>query len=272
MNTTAYLEKLIDLVIYYGPKILGALLIWIVGKWLIKMLVKGLTKLLERQRMEVSLRPFLINLMSILLKVLLLISVLGMLGVEMTSFIALLGAIGLAVGMALSGTLQNFAGGVVLLLFKPFKVGDYIKAQGQEGTVKEIQLFHTVLLTLDNVTVIIANGVLSNATISNVSTEPIRRVDWSFGVSYGTTVEAVRQCIGALCDKDTRILKNPAYYIAIEAMADSAVNFTVRAWVKHQDYWEVHFDMNTAVYDAFHASGIEIPFPQLDVHLQRDDE
>jgi small conductance mechanosensitive channel len=145
MDTTAYLEKLLDLVIYYGPKLLGAILLWFIGKWLIKMLVKGLTKLLTRQRMDPSLRPFLLNLIGIVLKALLLISVLGMLGVEMTSFIALLGAIGLAVGMALSGTLQNFVGGVVLLFFKPFKIGDYIKTQGHEGIVKEIQLFHTVL-------------------------------------------------------------------------------------------------------------------------------
>lgn len=268
MNTTAYLEKLLELVLHYGPKILGALLIWFVGKWLIKMLVKGLTKLLERQRKDPSLRPFLLNLIGIVLKALLIISVLGMLGVEMTSFIALLGAIGLAVGMALSGTLQNFAGGVVLLFFKPFKIGDYIKAQGHEGIVKEIQLFHTVLKTLDNVTIIIANGVLSNSTITNLTAEPIRRVDWSFGVSYGTAVETVRQCVASLCEADTRILKDPDYYIAIEALADSAVNFTVRAYVQHQHYWEVYFDMNTAVYDAFNAQGIGIPFPQLDVHVQ----
>ena len=206
-----------------------------------------------------------------LLKVLLVISVLGMLGIEMTSFIAVIGAIGLAVGMALSGTLQNFAGGVMILLFKPFKVGDFINAQGFSGTVNEIQIFNTILKTPDNKTIIIPNGGLSTSAMTNFSTEPKRRVDWTFGIGYGDDADKAEQVIRQLCEEDSRIHKEPAVFIALSELADSSVNFTVRAWVNAEDYWGVFFDLNKKVYKIFDKEGLNIPFPQMDVHVHQSE-
>jgi small conductance mechanosensitive channel len=192
-----------------------------------------------------------------------------MLGVEMTSFIAILGAAGLAVGLALSGTLQNFAGGVMILLFRPFKVGDFIDAQGFMGSVKEIQIFNTILKTPDNKTIIIPNGGLSTSSMTNFSTEPQRRVDWTFGIGYGDDAEKAKAVLKRLCDEDERILKDPEVFIALSALADSSVNFVVRAWVNAPDYWNVFFDMNEKVYKTFAEEGLNIPFPQMDVHVHK---
>jgi len=194
-----------------------------------------------------------------------------MIGIEMTSFIAILGAMGLAVGMALSGTLQNFAGSVILLIFKPFKVGDYIEAQGYTGTVSEIQIFNTILKTPDNKTIIIPNGGLASASMTNYSTEPIRRVDWTIGIAYGDDSNKAQEVIKKLCEEDSRILKDPAVYVAVAELADSSVNFTARAWVKAEDYWNVFFDMNKRVYDVFGSEDLNIPFPQMDVHLHKSE-
>jgi len=226
--------------------------------------------MLERRQTDESLKPFLKNLVGILLKVLLIITVLSMLGVEMTSFIAILGAAGLAVGLALSGTLQNFAGGAMILLFKPFKVGDVIEAQGFIGKVSEIQIFNTILKTPDNKTIIIPNGGLATSSMTNYSTEPTRRVDWTFGIGYGDDVDKAKEVIKGLCDQDPRILKDPELFIAVSALADSSVNFAVRAWVNADDYWNVFFEMNEKVYKSFDREGLNIPFPQMDVHLHRD--
>jgi small conductance mechanosensitive channel len=204
---------------------------------------------------------------SILLKIMLVISVLGMVGVEMTSFIAILGAAGLAVGLALSGTLQNFAGGVMILIFKPFKVGDLLEAEGYLGTVKEIQIFNTILVTPDNKTIIIPNGGLSNSSMTNYSTQELRRVDWTFGIAYGDDADKAKMVIKRLCDEDSRILKDPEPFIALSALADSSVNFAVRAWVNSGDYWGVFFDMNEKIYKTFAKEGLNIPFPQMDVHM-----
>ena len=190
-----------------------------------------------------------------------------MLGIEMTSFIAILAAAGLAVGMALSGTLQNFAGGVMILLFKPYKVGDVIEAQGYIGSVKEIQIFVTVLTTPDNKTIIIPNGPLSNGSLTNFSTQETRRVDWTFGIGYGDDVDKAKEIIRNIVESDERVLKDPAVFIALGEMADSSVNLTVRVWVNAADYWGVFFDTNEKVYHAFNAGGINIPFPQMDVHV-----
>ena len=205
------------------------------------------------------------------MKVMLVVSVLSMIGIEMTSFIAILGALGLAVGMALSGTLQNFAGSVMLLIFKPFKVGDYIEAQGHIGTVSEIQIFNTILKTVDNRTIIIPNGGLASASMINYSTEPIRRVDWTIGIAYGDDSNKAQEVIKKLCEEDSRILKDPAVYVAVAELADSSVNFTARAWVKAEDYWNVFFDMNKKVYDVFGSEDLNIPFPQMDVHLHKSE-
>lgn len=262
-----YKDYLIDFIADYGPKLIGAILVLIIGLWIVKMLTKGFDRLMVKSKLDDSLRPFLMSLVNTLLKVLLGISIMGMLGIEMTSFIAILASAGLAVGMALSGTLQNFAGGVMILIFKPFKVGDFIDAQGHSGTVKEIQIFVTILTTPDNITIIIPNGGLSNNSMINYSSRSTRRVDWKVGVAYGESVEKVRAVIRKLIDDDPRILDDPASFIKVGELADSSVNFTVRGWVKADDYWDVFFDMNEKIYTTFEEKGISIPFPQMDVHV-----
>ncbi len=270
MNTEQILNHVNQIFLEYGPKLIAAVAVWIIGGWIIKVLTNGFNKMLEKRQTDESLKPFLKGLVGGLLKVMLIITVLSMLGVEMTSFIAILGAAGLAVGLALSGTLQNFAGGVMILLFKPFKVGDVIEAQGFLGKVSEIQIFNTILKTPDNKTVIIPNGGLATSSMTNYTTEPTRRVDWTFGIGYGDDVDKAKEVIKGLCDQDPRILKDPELFIAVSALADSSVNFAVRAWVKTDDYWNVFFEMNENVYKSFDQEGLNIPFPQMDVHLHRD--
>lgn len=269
IDINSLLDQLSNAVYTYGPKLLGGILVWIIGSFVIKILMGSFSKMLDKRKTDASLKPFLMSLVGILLKTMLAISVLGMLGVQMTSFIAILGAAGLAVGMALSGTLQNFAGGVIILLFKPFRVGDYVDAQGHAGIVKEIQIFNTILLELDNKTVIIPNGPLSTGSMVNYSTEPTRRVDFSFGIAYGDSVDKARKILMDLFKEDKRILKDPACFVGLSEMADSSVNLTARVWVKGEDYWDVFFDFNEKTYNAFNAEGISIPFPQMDVHLQK---
>jgi small conductance mechanosensitive channel len=196
--------------------------------------------------------------------------VVQMLGVQSSSLVAVLGAAGLAVGLALSGTLQNFAGGVMILIFKPFKVGDYIDAQGHAGSVSEIQIFNTILKTPDNKTIIVPNGGLANGSMVNYSTEPTRRVDWSFGIAYGDDADKAQNVIRKLMNDDARILQDPAPFVELGALADSSVNFTVRAWVNTPDYWAVHFDMNKKIYQTFAKEGLSIPFPQMDVHVHNN--
>lgn len=260
-------QKSIDLILVYGPKLIGAILVWVVGTIVIKFLSKAFVRLLDKRNIDPSLKPFLSGIIRALLKTMLVISVLGMLGVEMTSFVAILGAAGLAVGMALSGTLQNFAGGVMILIFKPFKVGDVIEAQGYIGSVSEIQIFNTILKTPDNKTIIIPNGGLSTGSMVNYSSEAQRRVDWTFGIGYGDDAAKAKQVLSTLLSEDERILNDPAHFIAVSALADSSVNFVVRAWVKAEDYWGVYFDMNEKVYNTFAKEGLNIPFPQMDVHV-----
>jgi len=247
----------------------AAIAVLIIGLWAIKAITRAVTRGIESRDIDETLKPFLVSIVNILLKVMLVISVLSMLGVQMTSFIAVLGAAGLAVGMALSGTLQNFAGGAMILIFRPFKVGDFIEAQGHAGTVSSIQVFNTVLKTPDNKTVIIPNGELSNASMVNFSTEKERRVDWTIGIGYGDDVDKARQVMQALCDQDDRILKEPALTIAVSELGDNSVNFAVRAWVKSEDYWPVYFEMNEKVYKAFDQEGLNIPYPQMDVHVHK---
>jgi small conductance mechanosensitive channel len=194
-----------------------------------------------------------------------------MVGVAMTSFIAVLGAAGLAVGMALSGTLQNFAGGVMILIFKPFKVGDFIEAQGYAGSVREIQIFNTILKTPDNKTIIIPNGGLSTGSMVNYSAEETRRVDFTFGIGYNDNIDQAKGILSKLIENDTRILKDPAPFIAVSELADSSVNLVVRVWARTADYWGVFFDMTEAVKKTFDNEGVEIPFPQTTLHLVKSE-
>jgi small conductance mechanosensitive channel len=262
-----YMEKAIDLAIEYGPKLLLAIIVLIVGLWIIRLVVKSINKAMEHSNVEPSLRKFLSSLSGILLKVLLLISVASMIGIATTSFIAILGAAGLAVGLALQGGLANFAGGVIILIFKPFKVGDFIEAQGYMGTVNEITIFTTILKTPDNKTVIIPNGSLSNGSMVNFSTEPKRRVDMVFGIGYGDSIEKAKQVLKQLVDSDERIHKDPAAQIVVGELGDNSVNFNVRAWCDSGNYWGIYFDMHEKVKLTFDKEGISIPFPQRDVHV-----
>lgn len=261
--------KFYDGVTTFGPRLIGALIILAIGWWIIKKIQKALSKSFEKNEMEPSLRGFLNSIIGVLLKIMLLITVVTMLGVEMTSFIAILAAAGLAVGMALSGTLQNFAGGVMILLFKPFKVGHYISAQGHSGTVNEIQIFNTILKTPDNVTIIIPNGGLSTSSMTNYSMEPRRRVDFVFGIGYGDDVDKAKNVLKKLIDGDERILQDPEPFIAVKELGDSSVNLVVRAWAEAKNYWGIYFDMHEKVYKTFEKEGLNIPFPQMDVHVHK---
>ncbi|MFA6617813.1 MAG: mechanosensitive ion channel domain-containing protein [Candidatus Neomarinimicrobiota bacterium] len=261
------LGKILEKVALFGPRVIGGIAVLIVGALIVKVLNRSLVKVLDKSKLDDSLKPFIKSMVSILLKVLLFIVVLPIFGIEMISFTALLGAAGLAVGMALSGTLQNFAGGVMILIFKPFKVGDYITAQGYSGSVSEIQIFNTILKTPDNKTIIIPNGGLSTGSMTNFSAEPRRRVDWKFGIAYGDDPKKAREVLRKLADADERILKDPEVNIVISDLGDSSVNFSVRAWVEAGDYWSVFFDMNEKVYNTFEKEGLNIPFPQMDVHV-----
>lgn len=262
-------SALTELAITYGTKLLAAVATLLIGLWIVGMIVKFAKAAFHRSNVDPSLQSFLSSMISILLKVLVYITALGVLGIEMTSFIAILGAAGLAVGLALSGTLQNFAGGVMILLFKPFKVGDVIEAQGFTGSVKEIQIFVSILTTPDNKTIIIPNGPLSTGSLVNYSAQATRRVDWTFGIAYGDDVDKAFQVLDRLIAADERILKDPEPFRAVVALADSSVNIVVRCWVNSPDYWGVYFKMNEQVYKTFGKEGLSIPFPQMDVHLDR---
>lgn len=260
------IEKLIDLCVSAGKNILVALLVYFVGRALIRLIQRVVSGMLERRKVEISVQTFLKSLVSILLNILLVISVVGALGINTTSFAALLASAGVAIGMALSGNLQNFAGGLIILLFKPYKVGDWVEAQGTAGTVKEIQIMHTLLTTADNKVVYVPNGAMSSGAITNYSRMETRRIEWIIGVEYDTEFAAVEAAVRQLITEDTRILKTPEPTIALHALADSSVNVTVRVWVPTANYWDVYFDMNRNIYETFNKSGIKFPFPQLTVH------
>lgn len=261
-----YSDQAIELAWTFGPKVVIAILGLIIGFWVIKRIVMLLDKVLK-SRAEPTLANFLESLLSVFLKAILIIIVASYIGIETTSLIALLGAAGLAVGLALQGSLANFAGGVLILLFKPFKVGDVIEAQGFVGTVKEIQIFNTYLLSPDNRLIIIPNGSLSNGSMVNINHEPQRRVDFVFGVGYGDDIQKVKSAIEKVVSEQEKVLEEPNKLIVLSELADSSVNFTVRVWVNTPDYWAVNFAIKEAMKKEFDAQGISIPFPQRDVHV-----
>lgn len=267
-NMSVYIDQIKEMAIGYGPKVIGAILVLFIGFKIAGALSKQVRKTLTKGNFDDSLVPFLSSLISTILKLLVVISAMGMLGIEMTSFIAILGAAGLAIGMALSGTLQNFAGGVMILIFKPFQVGDFVEASGQMGVIKEIQIFNTIMTTVDNKRIIIPNGGLSNSTMTNFSAEPVRRVDFTFGIGYGDDIDKAKKVMFDEIAKFPQILKEPAEpFIGLSELADSSVNFAVRVWVNAPDYWDVFFGLNESVKKAFDANNISIPFPQTDVHV-----
>lgn len=270
MSTEELTSMVIKWVLNLSARVLIALAIFFIGRWIIRYLRKLLRRMMERRAVEASLKSFLLNLVSITLTLFLIIVIIGILGIDTTSFVAIFASAGLAIGMALSGTLQNFAGGVMILIFKPFRVGDFIEAQGQTGTVKEIQLFNTVINTTDNKTIMIPNGGISTGIINNYSKESIRRVEWTFGIGYRDDYDLAKATIASMLDQDARVLKDPAYFIAVSSLGDSSVNIVVRAWTSTGDFWSVFFDMNEKVYKQFPIVGLNIPYPQMDVHLHQE--
>lgn len=270
MDYRAFFMGMLGDAVWIVLKIVLALLIYAVGRWIIRRIVRVLDAVLERRQIDVSLRSFLRHTMRVVFSLLLILSVIQTLGVNVTSIIALFASATLAVGMALSGTAQNFAGGVMILLMKPYRVGDYISAQGQSGTVKEIKLFSTVILTADNQTIYIPNNTIATAIIDNYSTAELRRVEWTVGISYGDDVDVARRAILELLEADPRVERSPAPVVWVAALADSAVNLSVRAWVKNADYWNVFFEYNEKMYKTLPEKGIGFPFPQMDVHVKRN--
>ena len=272
-GTAAALDKVQNLIqqltnwgISTGKQIIAALLIFLIGRLLISIINKLVAKLLARRHVDAGVQTFVKSFVNIMLTILLIVAIISKLGVDTTSFAALLASAGVAIGMALSGNLQNFAGGLIILLLRPFKVGDFIECQGVSGTVKEIQIFHTILTSGDNKVIYIPNGGLSSGTVINYSREETRRVDWTFTVEYGEDFDKVENVINKLIAADERILDTPAPFVNLIALADSSVNVVVRVWVKSENYWDVFFSMNKAVYATFNKEGINFPFPQLTIH------
>lgn len=262
-------QTAIELGMTYGPKLLLALFVLVIGFWVIGILLRGVDRALDSAKVDATLTRFLHSIISVVLKLLLIVVFASMIGVETASLIAMLGAAGLAIGLALQGSLANFAGGVLILLFKPFKAGDIIESQGYLGRVREIQIFNTILLTLDNQRVIIPNSLLSNGCVTNLFCEETRRVDVTFGISYEDDITKVKKLLHDLISSDERVLKDPAFEIYVSAHADSSINILTRCWVKSEDYWPMHFGLIEKVKFAFDENDITIPFPQRDVHLHQ---
>lgn len=253
-----------------GINLLVAIIIIFVGFWLAKVLSRGLERVMKKSNSDQSLISFIRSLTNGIIRVLVIVTAITQLGVEMTSFVAILGAAGLAIGMAFSGTLSNFAGGVMILLFKPFKSGDLVEIQDEIGIVDEVLIFNTYLKTTDNKVIILPNGPVANGVIINYTKSDERRVDWSFGISYGDDLKLAKELLQKFINDDKRILKDPESLIALGSLADSGINITVRAWVKTDDYWDVFFAMNERVYNEFIQAGLTIPFPQMDVHIHTE--
>jgi small conductance mechanosensitive channel len=262
-----YATMMGDLAVQFGTKLIVAIIVLIIGLWIIKRILKLFDLAMDKKKVEITLHQFMLSIVSILLKAILVIIFASMVGVETTSLIAVLGAAGLAVGLALQGSLSNFAGGILILFFKPFKAGDVIDAQGYVGVVQEIQIFNTILLTLDNQRVIIPNGLLSNGCVKNLFVEPTRRVDLTFGISYGDDIKKAKEVLQSVVDADERILKTPGVDIFVSAHADSSINILVRPWTNSENYWPVYFGVMEEVKLAFDRENITIPFPQRDVHM-----
>lgn len=264
-------SDLTSIVTNFGTKLIVAVLVLIIGRFIVKHLTSIVKKLMTKRKIDPSLFSFFESLVSVTLNLVLAIVVISILGIETSSFVALFASAGVAIGMALSGTLQNFAGGVMILIFKPYRVGDYIESQGYAGTVKEIQIFNTVLITPDNQTIIIPNGSLSTGSMKNYSTEPFRRVDINVDVAYGSNPDEVRKVLDAIINADSRIEKagDKAPAIPMIAMSASSIQFQMRIWTASANYWGVLFDTTEAVYKDLTAAGIQIPYQQIDVHMHQ---
>ena len=268
-NTPEWVAKAETILTTFGFKLVAALLIFFIGRWIAKMIQNGLEKGMLKAHVDPVLVTFTVNMAYAAVMVFVVLAALGQLGVQTTSFIAVLGAAGLAVGLALQGSLSNFASGVMMIIFRPFKIGDYVEGGGVSGTVKAIQIFTTTLTTPDNKRVIVPNSKMMGDNITNYSAEGTRRVDLTASISYGDSIDKAKAVLMDLLAKDPRVLKDPAPFVGVSAMAESSVDFTVRPWVKVEDYWDVFFALNEAIKKQFDAEGLSIPFPQRDVHLYK---
>jgi small conductance mechanosensitive channel len=261
----------IPMVMQYGSKVLLALVVLLVGWWLINKLTGRVSALLAYRQVDLALQGFIGSLANIILKILLIVSVASMIGVETTSFVAAIGAAGLAIGLALQGSLANFAGGVLILLFRPFRIGDWIEAQGVSGTVDSIQIFHTILRTGDNKTVILPNGNLSNGIITNTNRQPTRKVVFDVGVDYDADLQKAREVLLELA-KDPRVLADPGPQAVVSTLGDSSITVSLRLWTKTSDYWDVIFMLNAEARDRLRAENIDIPFPQRVIRVVQEQQ
>ncbi|CZF83689.1 Small-conductance mechanosensitive channel [Grimontia celer] len=260
-----------DLLLQYGVNIISALLILIIGNWIVKAIANGVAKVMRKKELDDAVVDFMHTFVRYLLFVIVLIAALGRLGVQTASVVAVIGAAGLAVGLALQGSLSNFAAGVLIVAFRPFKSGDYVEVAGVAGSVDSIQIFSTVLKTPDNKMVVVPNGAIISSPITNYSKHDTRRIDYVVGVSYSADLQKTKKVLADVLAKETRLLTTPEPTIGVVELADSSVNLVVRPWVRTADYWAVYFDLLQAMKEALDAEGIEIPFPQMDVHLNKVD-
>ena len=267
MDMTRIIEQIQDITLDFGPKIVAAILIYVIGKWLAGLIAKLAVKAMQKAKVDTILVGFGRNIINMGLLVFVVLAALNQLGVQTTSFLAVIGAAGLAIGLALQGSLSNFAAGVMLVLFRPFKVGDYVEAGGTSGTVQEIMLFTTRLTTGDNKAVFVPNGSIISSTITNYSAHDTRRVDMVFGCGYDDDMAKAKQVLNDIIAADERVLADPAPTIAMRELADSSVNFVVRPWVKSADYWDLRDHVHEQVKLRFDAEGLNIPYPQSDVHM-----
>lgn len=263
------LQKLIDMGLAAGKNILLAIVVYIAGRFIIKLINRLMLRTFARRKVELSVQTFLKSFINILLTIILIVSVISVLGINTTSIAALLASAGVAVGMALSGNLQNLAGGLIILVFKPYKVGDYIEAQGTQGTVREIQIFHTIVTRPDSTLAYVPNGAMSSGLITNYSRNELRRLDFVVGVDYGVDVSRVEEITRRIVDNNPLVLSDPAPFIAVDALAESSVNVLIRVWSKTTDYWKLYYDLRREIYDTYNREGIDFPFPQQTVHIAK---
>lgn len=269
MTVSEVLSIITSYLISFGFKIIKVMLVWFIGRWITKRIISFVKILMLKKNTNPSVQSFMTSLLDVVMLIVLIIMIISIFGIDTSSFIALFASAGVAVGMALSGTLQNFAGGVMVLLFRPYKVGDYIEAQGQSGTVKEIQIFNTVLKTADNKIIMIPNGPLSTGIINNYSREELRRVDFTFSISYGDDYEAAKALLEKIIAADSRILKSPEPFIALSTLGASSIDITVRVWARQEDYWSIYFDMNKTVYEQFPKNGLNFPYQTFTLNVNK---
>jgi small conductance mechanosensitive channel len=267
MDASSLVDKVYELLTVYGIKVIAAIAIFIVGRWVAKAIANFIRRMMTKSNTDETLVKFVGSLSYIALLAFVVIAALNQLGIQTTSFIAILGAAGLAIGLALQGSLGNFAAGILMIIFKPFKVGDFIEGAGIAGTVEEIQIFTTQLKTPDNKTIIVPNAKMTGDNITNYTMKGTRRVDFVFGIGYEDDIDKARNVISEIIAGDSRVLKDPAPMVAVSELADSSVNFVARAWTSADDYWGFYFDTTEKVKKQFDAGGISIPYPQRDIHV-----